>query len=80
MKLAELPEDLGVLDDEDIVDEKGPLQSSEEKIWRRRERPLLDLKMENTMALLNKYCNRLPCDTFTQPEFEKTMVFIDIFL
>ena len=22
--------------------------------------------MENTMALLNKYCNRLPCDTFTQ--------------
>jgi len=34
--------------------------------WRRRERPLIELNFENSLGLLNKYCNRLPCDTFTQ--------------
>lgn len=34
--------------------------------WRRRERPLIELNLENSLGLLNKYCNRLPCDTFTQ--------------
>ena len=34
--------------------------------WRRRDRPIVELNLENAMGLLNKYCNRLPCDTFTQ--------------
>ena len=65
MKLAELPEDTGVLEEEDeeILTEENPDQSKAEnngnQVWRRRERPLLELKMENTMALLNKYCNRV---------------------
>ena len=52
MNLAELPEDAGVLDDED--DDEEEMNGKEGRIWRRRERPLLELKMENTMALLNK--------------------------
>ena len=50
MNLAELPEDAGVLDDED----EEEINEKEGRVWRRRERPLLELKMENTMALLNK--------------------------
>ena len=79
LKLAELPEDQAVLDSAD-EDDDFEEKDEKEKVWRRRERPLLkvrfrskfnaktyfQLKMENTMALLNKYCNRLPCDTFTQ--------------
>ena len=34
--------------------------------WRRRDRPIVELKLDNAMGFLNKYCNRLPCDTFTQ--------------
>jgi len=53
MNLAELPEDAGVLDDED-EEEEEEMNGKEGRVWRRRERPLLELKMENTMALLNK--------------------------
>ena len=51
MNLAELPEDAGVLEDDDDDEE---MNGKEGRVWRRRERPLLELKMENTMALLNK--------------------------
>ncbi|CBY11646.1 unnamed protein product [Oikopleura dioica] len=29
-------------------------------------RPQIKLSMQNSLSLLNKYCNRLPCDSFTQ--------------
>ena len=59
-----------------VIDERDERATSEgdEQIvprergngWRRPIRPLVELNRENALGLLNKYCNRLPCDTFTQ--------------
>ena len=45
LKLAELPEDQAVLDSADEDDEFGEKRDDKEKVWRRRERPLLKVKM-----------------------------------
>ena len=42
--MAELPEDQAVLDSADEDDEFGEKRDDKEKVWRRRERPLLKVK------------------------------------